>query len=194
MVNKIFVINKQCVKSQSGAALIVSMIVLIVVTLLGITAMNGTVLTEKMSRNYRDSNVAYQAAELALRDAETWLESQATAPMPTSTGANRVWSLGAIAAANPGSWWEQPNAWWSANGVQYVTATLSGIPNSERPRTIIEFKVIGSGGGGGSIVGGGSGGGSGGGGTVMYYQITARGVAGNGQAQIILQSIYSKEF
>ncbi len=55
---------------QTGAALIISMILLLVMTLIGVTAMQSTVLEEKMAGNFRDRDVAFQAAEAALRYAE----------------------------------------------------------------------------------------------------------------------------
>lgn len=182
---------------QQGAVLIVSLIVLIIISLLGLSSMESTVLSERMSRNYRDDNTAYQAAEAALRDAEAWIDAQATAPAPTNTGGNRVWSLNAPALAPlipATSWWENPNTWWVANGRTY-SGTLIGISASEQPRSIIELKssITGAGGGNSILIGGGGGGG-GAGSIINYYQITARGVAPNGQAQVILQSVYSKGF
>jgi len=56
---------------QSGAALIVSLILLLVMTLLGVSAMQTNVLEEKMAGNFRDRDLAFQAAEAALRDGET---------------------------------------------------------------------------------------------------------------------------
>jgi len=55
--------------SEGGAALLVSVIFLVILTLLGISAATVTTLDEKMARNLRDRNIAFQAAEAALRDA-----------------------------------------------------------------------------------------------------------------------------
>lgn len=55
---------------QRGVALITSLIFLVLLTLVGVTAMQNTTLEEKMAGNNRDRNVAFQAAEAALRDAE----------------------------------------------------------------------------------------------------------------------------
>lgn len=59
--------------TQSGAALVVSLMMLLVMTLIGITAMNTTVLEEKMAGNNRQRQIAFQAASGALRSAEAWL-------------------------------------------------------------------------------------------------------------------------
>ncbi|MFM8332078.1 MAG: PilX N-terminal domain-containing pilus assembly protein [Candidatus Methylumidiphilus sp.] len=55
---------------QRGVVLIVSLIFLLVLTLLGVSVVGTTTSEEKMSRNFRDSLVAFNAAEAALRDAE----------------------------------------------------------------------------------------------------------------------------
>jgi type IV pilus assembly protein PilX len=54
---------------QKGAVLIVALLFLVILTILGLTAMQGTTMEERMSGNSRDINVALQAAEAALRDA-----------------------------------------------------------------------------------------------------------------------------
>lgn len=55
---------------QSGSALIVGIIFLLVMTMLGLTAMQTTSLEERMSGNMRDRDLAAQAAEMALRAGE----------------------------------------------------------------------------------------------------------------------------
>jgi type IV pilus assembly protein PilX len=64
-MNKITVLKK-----QTGAILVVSLIMLLVMTLMGLSGMQTTSLQEKMSSNMRDQNIAFQAAESVLRDAE----------------------------------------------------------------------------------------------------------------------------
>ena len=59
---------------QQGAALAVSLIILLLMTLIAVTGMQTTTLEEKMAGNSRDRNLAFQAAESALRQGETWLE------------------------------------------------------------------------------------------------------------------------
>ncbi len=54
---------------QRGATLLVGIIFLIVLMLLGISAATISSLDERMARNDRDRNIAFQAAEAALADA-----------------------------------------------------------------------------------------------------------------------------
>jgi type IV pilus assembly protein PilX len=55
---------------QQGAALVIALLILIVLMMLGIAAMQTSLQSEKMSRNQRDRQIAWQAAEAALLDAE----------------------------------------------------------------------------------------------------------------------------
>lgn len=55
---------------QYGAVLVVSLIMLLLLTLIGVTGMQTTSMEEKMAGNTRDRSIAFQAAESALRDAE----------------------------------------------------------------------------------------------------------------------------
>ncbi|MDN5872575.1 MAG: PilX N-terminal domain-containing pilus assembly protein, partial [Nitrococcus sp.] len=60
-------------QTQSGAVLVVSLLFLLVMTLIGITAMQGVSLEEKMAGNARGGTLALQAAEAALREGEEWV-------------------------------------------------------------------------------------------------------------------------
>ena len=55
---------------QAGFSLVTTLILLIVVTLLGVGASQMVLLSEKSTRFDRDQQIAFQAAELALVDAE----------------------------------------------------------------------------------------------------------------------------
>lgn len=71
--------NGYVIAGQRGAVLITGLIFLVVLTLLGTTALQGTLLEEKMAGNLRDETLAFQAAEAALRSGERFLE-QVTLP------------------------------------------------------------------------------------------------------------------
>lgn len=53
-------------KNQRGSALIISLLILLVLTIIGVTALNSTVMEEKMASNFQTGNTAYQAAESAV--------------------------------------------------------------------------------------------------------------------------------
>lgn len=64
---------------QQGASLIMVMLILIVVTLIGVSAVQVSILGERSARNDRDYQVAFQAAEAALLDAEIDMNGPGTA-------------------------------------------------------------------------------------------------------------------
>jgi type IV pilus assembly protein PilX len=61
--------------NQRGAALVVTLLMLIVILMLGISAAQLALQGEKASRNDRDRQIAFQAAEAALMDAELDIEN-----------------------------------------------------------------------------------------------------------------------
>ena len=64
---------------EYGVALIVTLIVLVIVTLLALASLRGTLLQERMSANLYDRELAFQAAETALREAENAIQANAAA-------------------------------------------------------------------------------------------------------------------
>jgi len=171
---------------QTGAVLFISLIILLIMTLLGISGMQTTILEEKMAGNYRDSNKAFQSTESALRKHEAWVHSQTTEPSRNNTGSNSVWSLNSMDPddSNNITWWkERDGAWWNTNGLDYGV-DLTDIQT--RPRTIIEYKkfipdtlVIGD---GNTSPG------------LTFYQVTSRGTGGTDQSTVLLQSITARRY
>ena len=101
---------------QSGAALIIVLLLLLIVTLLGLTAMRGTLLQERMSGNAVARSVAFQAAEAVLREAESLA---ATSPVVPGAGcANGLCARpvgGADSAWRADGFWDGANGWREAN-------------------------------------------------------------------------------
>ena len=57
------------ISSAKGFVLVTALLFLLVLTMLGISSLQGSTFQERMAGNLRDRNLALQAAELALRDA-----------------------------------------------------------------------------------------------------------------------------
>ena len=79
-------------RSQRGVALVIALVFLLILTILGITAMQTATMQERMSGNVRDRNVALQAAEVTLRAGERELE-EAVLPPSAATGLHYYDSL-----------------------------------------------------------------------------------------------------
>jgi type IV pilus assembly protein PilX len=77
---------------QRGAVMAVSLLLLLVLTVLALTASQSTVLQERMAGNARDVDLAFQAAEAGLRDAEVTLadlfKSAGQMPAPCAASAD----------------------------------------------------------------------------------------------------------
>jgi type IV pilus assembly protein PilX len=67
-------------RAQRGAVLMVALMFLVILTMLALTSMTGTTLEERMAGQYRDLNLAFQAAEAGLRDAERDIYAVGIAP------------------------------------------------------------------------------------------------------------------
>lgn len=129
---------------QRGAALIVGLIMLLLLTLIGVAGMRDTLLQEKMAGSMRDREVALQAAESALRAAETELGALTEPTFGNSggmydlnTGAGSVAMTRKIAGAAVAEkdFWNRDSVWTAANSVEYPF-TLADVV--EQPRYVIE--------------------------------------------------------
>ena len=77
--------------SERGAVLIVGLLVLLVITIIGVTQLQSTVLQERMAGNMRQNNLALQAAEAALQAGLSYIEQQRSPPAEDNAGSNLVW-------------------------------------------------------------------------------------------------------
>jgi type IV pilus assembly protein PilX len=160
------------VRRQDGAALIVGLILLLIMTVLGVTSMRTTTLQERMAGNLRDTNLAFQAAEAALRDGEQVLE-QAT--LPPFTGANGL--LPRQNGAGQAEFWNGYD--WSASRTApaldgVVTApvyVIEELPPIPAEGDSVRFGALPD---------------------VGVYRVTARAVGGSTDAVAILQTTYRR--
>ena len=70
---------------QQGAALLFSLIILLLLTVIGVTVLQTTTLQERMAGAQRDRFIAFQAAEATVREAERFLDQLV---LPEFNGAN----------------------------------------------------------------------------------------------------------
>lgn len=123
--------------NQQGAILVVSMMLLLMLTIIGVTAMNVVTIEERMAGNMRDANIAFQGAEAALRDGEAFLAPLASEPATCSSAPCSIWEKDTL----PANMAFQDLGWWNANGEEYGadgTTQLGSIYND--PYSIIEFQ------------------------------------------------------
>ena len=131
---------------QRGAALITSLLMLLVLTILALTAMETTVMEEKMSSNSRQKQIAQQAAESALRAGELFLANNINTLPDIAQNFNGAGGL--YDSTQPGSGaalnWDPSDAGnWSA-GNSVADTRLNSFSNNPAavpgpPRFVIEY-------------------------------------------------------
>jgi len=170
--------------NQTGVVLIVSLIMLLLLTIIGLTGTQVSSLEEKMASNSRDQNIAFQAAEAALRGAEDQLET--IVALGAFDGDDGL--LGEDDAKYD---YSLSSTWYSDDkSIEFV----SGITQvTTQPRYFIKFVSTGDDDSSASINLGGYGD-STTGGAVSFFSITARGTGGQDSSQVFLRSNYGKRF
>lgn len=174
-------------KNQRGVALFISLVLLLVLTIIGVSAVQTTSMEERMARNTHDSVLAFEAAEVALRTGETFLRNNvnSTALFPPG-GNNGLWKASDYAQTER---WEQANIWTGANSVVVPGNVITGV--AEQPRYIIEWVASVQrtdnpylqGSSYSALFD-----------RIEIFRITARGVGGTTNARVLLQSTFGLIF
>ena len=178
--------------AERGSALIVGLIFLVLITLIGITAMSSTVLQERMTGGQRNESLAFNGSESGLRGTErdVWQAfankdgvdytfAKNAAPVDTDVAAFRA------------------NGDWNTGGSAYATINYPGLAAKaggarldRAPRYVVER--IGPPGacpaeantcGGADSLGNN--------GQAIYYRITARSTGGDARVRRTDESVYA---
>ena len=168
---------------QRGAVLIVSLVMLLVVTLIAVSSMQGTILEEKMAGITKDRNLVFQTTESAIREAENYIESVVSMGSFNGTG-----GLYGFASAQPD--YASSTTW--SDSAQHVVAG-SNYGSYEAPKYFIKhFTTVKGTEGAMNMSGYGDNKGSG---DVTIFSITGRGTGGSADsAEVILRSNYGRMF
>lgn len=183
-------------KQQQGVTLVISMVLLLVVTLLGITIMNVSTVQEKMAAGTRDKDLAFQAAEMAIRKAELAIETSIFGT-ESFTDSCTDGLCSALTASSAVLRWNNPDFCgtdqdiWQCN--KSAVVDLSGLPGdtfSKNPRYFIEpvqrlsedDELMLTNIGDGNVYD-----------SVLVYRITAIGYGGSSDSKVILQTTYGKQ-
>lgn len=168
-------------ETERGAVLVTSLLILLVLTVIGITAMQVTRMQERMAGNTRDVSLGFQAAEAALRDAENRLNEYVVEPAKCTLAADKCDTvyerntLPNMAEAIP--------TWWDNTAQQLgdpVTQQMEGVAEDPRFATeelmhVRNCLVMDADCGRRTI-----------------YQVSARSTGASGEADVLLQSTYAK--
>ncbi len=169
-----------------GAALVVGLLILLVITIIGLSSMRSTLLEERMAGNLRDRARAFEAAEAALRAAEASLLN--SSPRPVASAGGPVWPADGPDpdTTNATPWWFEPSvdgSWWSSNA---TPASLSASAPAVPAYVIEELQFVPD--GGALNIGQGTQPGR------WFYRITARATGADAATEVLLQTTYAVRF
>ena len=125
--------------TQRGLSLVIVLLFLVMLSILGTTAIQTSSLEEKMTGNERDRQIAFEAAEGALRDAEREIFLSLSPSSPFDSACDNGLCTPSTTAVPA---WDAVN-WLSAQPRQYGAFTgagaypITGLANT--PRYIIEI-------------------------------------------------------
>jgi len=121
---------------QRGAALVVSMLLLLVMTVLALTASQATQQQERMAGNARDLDLAFQASEAGLRTAEIHIQQIVAPKRAASIICDRRDECDAIDRKDAAQDYQhRAPAWWEDNAHE-MEQPLAQI--EVKPRYVIE--------------------------------------------------------
>ena len=168
-------------KKQKGAVLIIGLLLMIVLTLIGLTSMRTTRLETMMSTNAKESAIAFEAAEAAQRDAEQLIEDSVS--IVAFAGANGLLGIDDVEPD-----YQDPASWGSGNSQQY-SETFADV--ATQPRFIVKYiGEISSDPTQSPIIG--DYGSTAGNPTVSLFRVTSRGTGRNDSAVALIQTYYGK--
>lgn len=146
---------------QSGYTLLLAMVLILVMTVFGVYAMNGSIMQSRMAGNYQDSQQAFEAGEMGLRWGEAWLQSRTpiTRPFPCQSltltvcatvpnavlDANMIpYNVEAEKPTDTGSTWAQINLPYGTDPEDWnAVAGTTPIPEvAQQPRILLEQAFV----------------------------------------------------
>ena len=175
-------------RQQKGIALFLSLVMLLILTILGVSSVQTTSLQERMSRSALDSNMAFQSAEAAIHDAEDYIETNFDSLVAfDAPGANDA-GLYYEAAWNETPNWE--NAIWNTGTGYREGVAVPGVVQPaqyiiEHVKTIVSDQDLLNLDNIGQDTGSGR---------VQIFRITTFGTGGTATARVMIQSTYGKKF
>lgn len=189
-MNKLLIMrskNFPCRKKQAGVVLFVSLIFILMVTMLAVTSIQSTTVTERIAGNSRDKSLAFQATEAALRTAEGVLRGTPGAFTAGGAGGRYLVTESSVPAVLTSA---AQSTWSKTTWENLTTVICSGCVNnqmvSNAPEYIIEQLPANALSDSSLVLGKPNKK------TSAVYRITASGTGMSGNSYVVLQSIYRK--
>lgn len=118
---------------QDGVALFIALVVLLIITVLGISGLQTTSMEERMAAGARDHDIAFQSAEAALAQGEAFVEGLGPGGLAQFTSNSNGLYDTAPAAGEPDRW---ETVDWSSGSIPTVGTSIAGVVS--QPKYIVE--------------------------------------------------------
>ena len=123
----------QSLQKQQGVALVVSLIILVSLTMLGLTAIQRTTTDLSMAGNQRETGLMFQSAEIGLITAEDYIEASTTNADFDNTG------LGLYTVIASDTTYYSPDYFDGASWTASSQTAATSLNAYEQPRYMIEY-------------------------------------------------------
>jgi len=173
---------------QKGAVLAVGLILLLLMSLLGSITISRVNTSERLAGSERDANSAFQAAESALLEGERWINDLVMVTPPETVDEcagedcqSAIWRGDGVDLVRNGQPWSRID--WETVGrtMAHSDSNVAMTEIAEQPRYVIEYIGPQAAATPGSP-------------DMHYYRITTRARGTTANSEVILQSIYRREF
>ena len=174
---------------QRGVALIMSLVMLLILTILGLSSVQSTSLQLRMSLNARDNDLAFQASESAVREAEGWMSTNTSLLVFQAANSNGLYDAPDLGSVNLSTFdWNNPG-----NDMRgYITLSTPLSQVATQPKYIIEWaKTVMS---EADTLNMGNIGQDTGSGRTQVFRVTTYGTGGTDSAHVMIQTTYGKRF
>ena len=118
---------------QQGVVLVISLVILVSLTMLGLTSIQRTTTDLAMAGNQRETGLMFQAAEVGLSSAETFITTSTT----NADFNNTPLGLYTVPADNPA--YTGPSYFNAATWAASSQSTTTSLDAYEQPRYMIEY-------------------------------------------------------
>ena len=168
--------------------MVVSLLLLLIMTVLALSASQATRMQERMAGNSRDHDLALQSAEAGLRAGERMIVSLASSPNPCTAPPCQIYESGSPQNLGTGPIALRDDNWWKVNAWQYTggdTMKVAGMARQD-PTYLIEnledVQEVPSIGPSGAPI------------FITHFRVTSRGVGGSPNSAVVLQTTWARKF
>lgn len=136
---------KSPIESQQGSVLLVSLVLLLIITVAGITSIRVASLEEKMTGNFRNEQLAFHSAEVGVLEAENYVANTVLSLSSFNADCINGLCFNGTQSTEAGTCenstdrpWEDESVWSTSSKHRTTAINLEGV--SAQAKYIVEFR------------------------------------------------------